>query len=99
MDELSTADKSQFRKSSLLDVALRSRRSLRFKFRGQAVGTGFRVCPVAVVFWPGLPGLCAVPTLLQADRGALVFLNSEVLSRSYFGELEVWCGHALGGLS
>jgi len=37
--------------------------------------------------------------MLQADRGALVFLNSEVLSRSYFGELEVWCGHALGGLS
>ena len=68
IDELSTEDKSQFQEnSSLLDVALHSRRSLRFKFRGRAVGTVFRVCPVAVVFWPGLPGLCAVPTARSPD--------------------------------
>ena len=68
IDELSTADKSQFsRNSSLLGVALRSRRSLRFKFRCQAVGMVFRLCPVAAVFWLGLRGLCAVPTARPPD--------------------------------
>ncbi|MCH8957624.1 hypothetical protein IIA28_20275, partial [candidate division KSB1 bacterium] len=30
------------------------------EFRGQAVGTVFRVCTIGVVFCPGHPGLCAV---------------------------------------
>jgi len=70
-----------------------------FQVSGSGSRQGVSGLPCCGVFWLGLPGLCAVPTLLQADRGALVFLSSEVLSISYFGQLEVWCGHALGGLS